>query len=272
MSAIDDRFNQLRKAGKKAFLPFVTAGDPSLAMTMRLLEKLSACGSAIAEVGIPYSDPIADGPVIQASYTRALNAGIKLKDIFTAVAETKPRLQMPLVSMVSYAVIHRLGMQRYVADAQAAGFSGAIVPDLLAEEAGELRTVCRKEDFSLIHLVTPTTTPERMLRIAELSSGFVYFVSVTGITGERNELPSGLLDKVSWLRERVEIPICIGFGISTKEHVKLLAPVADGLIVGSAIVRRFAEETDPEKALAGVESLANELVAALEEQTVAVST
>ena len=173
MSAIDDRFKKLRSAGKKAFLPFVTAGDPSLPMTARLLEKLSACGSAIAEVGIPYSDPIADGPVIQASYTRALNAGIKLKDIFATVREVSPRLQMPLVSMVSYAVIHRLGMERYVSNAQAAGFSGAIVPDLLAEEADELRKICRREDFSLIHLVTPTTSPERMLRIADLSSGFV---------------------------------------------------------------------------------------------------
>lgn len=264
MSAIDDRFKQLRRGGKKAFLPFVTAGDPSLPLTARLLEKLSACGSAIAEVGIPYSDPIADGPVIQASYTRALNAGIKLKDIFATVREVAPRLQMPLVSMVSYAVIHRLGMDRYVADAQAAGFSGAIVPDLLAEEADELRKICRRQDFSLIHLVTPTTSPERMLRIAELSSGFVYFVSITGITGERSELPPELLEKVSWLREKTEIPICIGFGISRPEHVKLLAPVADGLIVGSAIVRRFAETPDPELALAGVEQLAKELIAALD--------
>ncbi len=270
MSAIDDRFKQLRSAGKKAFLPFVTAGDPSLAMTARLLEKLSACGSAIAEVGIPYSDPIADGPVIQASYTRALNAGIKLKDIFATVREVTPRLNMPLVSMVSYAVIHRLGMERYVADAQLAGFSGAIVPDLLAEEADDLRKICRRQDFSLIHLVTPTTSPERMLRIADLSSGFVYFVSITGITGERNELPAGLLEKVSWLRERVEIPICIGFGISRPEHVKLLAPVADGLIVGSAIVRRFSEIADPELALAGVAQLAQELIAALDQSTISV--
>ena len=270
MSAIDDRFKQLRSAGKKAFLPFVTAGDPSLAMTARLLEKLSACGSAIAEVGIPYSDPIADGPVIQASYTRALNAGIKLKDIFATVREVTPRLNMPLVSMVSYAVIHRLGMERYVADAQRGGFSGAIVPDLLAEEAEDLRKICRRQDFSLIHLVTPTTSPERMLRIADLSSGFVYFVSITGITGERNELPAGLLEKVSWLRERVEIPICIGFGISRPEHVKLLAPVADGLIVGSAIVRRFSEIADPELALAGVAQLAQELIAALDQSTISV--
>lgn len=263
MSAIDERFKELRQAGKKAFLPFITAGDPSLEVTAKLLKVLADCGSAIGEVGIPYSDPIADGPVIQASYTRALNAGIKLRDIFKTVADVSPSLTMPLVSMVSYAVIHRLGMEKYVNDAQAAGFSGVIVPDLLAEEASELRAVCAREDFSLIHLVTPTTTPERMLRIAESSTGFVYFVSVTGITGERNELPAELLDKVAWLRERTKVPVCIGFGISRKEHVEKLAPVADGIIVGSAIVRRVTEVPDPNESLAGVEELARELISAL---------
>ncbi len=262
MNAIDKRFSDLRSAGKKAFLPFVTAGDPSLAMTARLIERLAACGSTIAEVGIPYSDPIADGPVIQASYTRALNAGVKLKDIFETVHRVSKTVDMPLVSMVSYAVIHRLGLENYVDQAQASGFSGAIVPDLLAEEAGSLRSVCRQRDFSLIHLVTPTTTPERMLRIAELSSGFVYFVSVTGITGERSQLPAELLDKVNWLRQRTQIPICIGFGISRPEHVRALSPVADGLIVGSAIVRRFAENPNTEQALNDVESLVRELIAA----------
>jgi tryptophan synthase alpha chain len=262
MNPIDKRFSELRAAGKKAFLPFITAGDPSLALTARLLERLAACGSAMAEVGIPYSDPIADGPVIQASYTRALNAGIKLKDIFATIQSVAPKLDMPLVSMVSYAVIHRLGLEEYVDQAQAAGFSGAIVPDLLAEEANELRAVCRNRDFSLIHLVTPTTSQERMLQIAELSSGFIYFVSITGITGERQELPPELIAKVAWLRQRTPLPICIGFGISRKEHVELLAPVADGLIVGSAIVRRFAESADSEQALNDVEQLARELVEA----------
>lgn len=264
MSAIDDRFAQLKASGGKAFIPFVTAGDPSLAMTARLLVRLDQCGASIGEVGIPYSDPIADGPVIQASYTRALSAGVKLKDIFTTVNQVVPRISMPLVSMVSYAVIHRHGLEEYIQDACQAGFSGAIVPDLLVEEGAELRTICRQNDFSLIHLVTPTTPRDRMLRIAESSTGFIYFVSVTGITGERAKLPADLLDQVAWLRERTPIPICIGFGISRREHVELLAPVADGLIVGSAIVRRFAENSDGEQALQQVDLLARELVAALE--------
>lgn len=263
MSAIDDRFAELRKANKKAFLPFVTAGDPSLELTSRVLKALAGCGAAIGEVGIPYSDPIADGPVIQASYTRALDAGTKLTDIFATIRKIRPELSMPLASMVSYSIIQRMGMDVYLDRAIEAGFSGAIVPDLLVEEADSLRAKCRERDFSLVHLVTPTTPPERMLRIAESSSGFIYFVSVTGITGERNELPPDLLDKVSWLREKTPLPICIGFGISKVEHVKLLAPVADGLIVGSAIVRRLAEAKDADSAVASAQQLATELIGAM---------
>ncbi len=262
MSAVDERFAELKAANKKAFVPFVTAGDPSLDVTTAVLKKLSECGSAIGEVGIPYSDPIADGPVIQASYTRALDAGIKLNHIFDAVGSVAPRLEMPLVSMVSYSIIQRQGAEKYLAEAKAAGFSGAIVPDLLVEESESLRNLCREQDFSLIHLVTPTTPRKRMLEIAKASTGFIYFVSVTGITGERNELPSDLLEQVRWLRERTELPICIGFGISRVEHVKLLAPVADGLIVGSAIVRRLVESTDSDQALTSVEELAKELIGA----------
>lgn len=263
MSAIDQRFADLKKSGRKAFIPFITAGDPSLAMTARLLERLDRAGSAIGEVGIPYSDPIADGPVIQASYTRALRSGVKLDGIFECIRQVKQKLSMPLVMMVSYAIIHKRGVDRFVADAQAAGFAGAIVPDLLVEEATSVREAFLRRDFNLIQLVTPTTTRERMLRIAECSSGFIYFVSVTGITGERTELPAGLLDQVAWLRERTQVPICIGFGISRTEHVKLLAPVADGLIVGSAIVRRYSDADDQDAALLQVDALARELIGAL---------
>ncbi len=219
----------------------------------------------MAEVGIPYSDPIADGPVIQASYQRALDKKIKLHDIFSEVGQVAPTLKMPLVTMVSYAIIHRVGPAQYIEEAQKAGFSGAIVPDLLVEESDSLSRLCRERDFSLIQLVTPTTPPERAIRIAELSSGFLYFVSVTGITGERTELPPGLIERVDWLRNRTPLPICIGFGISRPEHVRLLSPVADGLIVGSAIVRQMALAANGDEATAiqAVESLARELMSAM---------
>jgi tryptophan synthase alpha chain len=225
-------------------MPFITAGDPDVEFSALVIRELAARGCSMCEVGIPYSDPIADGPVIQASYTRALNKKIKLAKIIEMLAGLKADVSMPRVTMVSYAIIYRHGLERYVAEAKAAGVAGAIVPDLLVEEAGPLAAICRREDFSLIQLVTPTTPRDRAVRIAESSTGFLYYVSVTGITGERTELPRSLVENVGWLREQTDLPICIGFGVSKPEHVKLLAPVADGLIVGSAIVRRIAEASD----------------------------
>lgn len=264
MTAIDDLFAKLRGEGRKAFMPFITAGDPDMAFTCQVIELLHRLGCSMAEVGIPYSDPIADGPVIQASYTRALGKKLKLQQIFDGISGVAPKVSMPLVSMVSYAIIHRIGPEKYIDAAKGAGFAGAIVPDLLVEESDALSRICRQKDFNLIQLATPTTPRERALKIAEQSTGFLYFVSVTGITGERTELPSDLVDRVAWLRERTTLPICIGFGISKPEHVKLLAPVSDGVIVGSAIVRMMENAaTDQAGALAKIESLVKSLMAAL---------
>jgi tryptophan synthase alpha chain len=265
MSRLDVLFADLRRAGRKAFMPFVTAGDPDLAFTADVIRELDRRGCSLCEVGIPYSDPIADGPVIQASYTRALAKKIKLHEILDMLGRVSREVTMPLVTMVSYAIVYRYGLAKYIADAKAAGVVGAIVPDLLVEEAAELAAICNKADFNLIQLVTPTTPRERALKIARSSTGFLYYVSVTGITGERTELPPSLIENVGWLRTQTNLPICIGFGISRPEHVKLLAPVADGLIVGSAIVRRVAEAaTKPREAvLKDVGDYAASLLAAL---------
>ena len=265
MTSIDDLFVRLKAQGKKAFMPFITAADPSLSFTRQVLRKLDHLGCSMAEVGIPYSDPIADGPVIQASYTRALGSKVKLHDILEQIALERPNITMPMVSMVSYAIIHRQGPERFVETAKSAGFAGAIVPDLLVEESDKLAKICQAKQFNLIQLVTPTTPRERALKIAERSSGFLYFVSVTGITGERTELPPDLVERVSWLRERTPLPICIGFGISKPEHVRLLAPVSDGLIVGSAIVRLMEQAAQSEaKALAAIEELVTNLLSAMQ--------
>lgn len=267
MTILDDLFVRLRAEKKKAFIPFVTAGDPSLEMTGKILQRLDSLGCSIAEVGVPYSDPIADGPVIQASYTRALSKGIKLKEIFETVKKVQPTVKMPLLTMLSYAVVFRQGPEKFVKLAKEAGFCGAIIPDLLVEESDELSEICRGEDFNLIQLVTPTTPRERAVRIAQRSSGFIYFVSVTGITGERQQLPANLLEQVRWLRERTDLPICIGFGISQPEHVRMLGPVADGLIVGSALVRRIAESVaaGEQAVLTGVDELVSGLLKTLHE-------
>jgi tryptophan synthase alpha chain len=264
MSAIDQVFSQLRASGKKAFLPFVTAGDPDIETTAAIVRSLAQAGASITEIGVPYSDPIADGPVIQASYQRALENGFRLPQLFELGKKLAGETTMPMVTMASYSIIHRTGMQRYVDQAQAAGYSGAIVPDLLVEEAKPLADVCRAADFSLVQLVTPTTPRERQVRIAELSSGFLYFVSVTGITGERSKMPPGLLENVAWLRQQTELPICIGFGISSAETAATLAPVADGVIVGSAIVRRIAQAQSRDAAVADVTAFAKEIMAAMQ--------
>ena len=264
MSKIDHLFDTLRQQERKAFMPFVTAGDPSLELTARAIETLADHGASMIEVGIPYSDPIADGPVIQASYTRALGRKIKVADIFRMLGEVSGRIDTPLVTMVSYAIVHRHGAERYIDQAIAAGVSGAIVPDLPTDESEALSELSRAKDFALIQLVTPTTPRERAKRIADTSTGFLYYVSVTGITGERTELPPDLVENVAWLKSQTDLPICIGFGISKPEHVELLGSVADGLIVGSAIVRILAEAgKSPDETLEQLGNYADQLVAPL---------
>lgn len=265
MSAIDVLFAQLKAEGKKAFMPFVTAGDPDLEFTESVIRMLAERGCHLCEVGIPYSDPIADGPVIQASYTRALDHQVKLPRIFEMLGQVAPSISMPIVTMVSYSIIHRHGLDAYIQRAKQAGIAGAIVPDLLTEESEQLAAIAKQHDFSLIQLVTPMTPKERALRIAETSTGFLYYVSVVGITGERQELPAELIDNVAWLRAQTDLPICIGFGISQPSHVQLLSPVSDGLIVGSAIVKRIAQATTDGNAatLDAVGQYVDELLAAL---------
>jgi tryptophan synthase alpha chain len=265
MSAVDDVLKQLKSDGKRAFVPFVTAGDPDLGFTKKVVKELDRRGATICEIGIPYSDPIADGPVIQASYTRALGKKVKLADIFQMAHELSSEITMPLVCMVSYAIVYRHGLEKYVEDAKAAGFAGAIVPDLLVEEAETFSAICKRHDFSLIQLVTPTTPRDRAIRIAKSSTGFLYYVSITGITGERTELPPEVVEQVRWLRDQTELPICVGFGISKPEHVRTLLPVADGMIVGSAIVKRMAEVAtkDADQVVADVGKFVAELMTEL---------
>jgi len=246
MNRIDALFSKLRGENRRALMPFVTAGDPDLPTTAMLITELVNRGANLIEVGIPYSDPIADGPVIAASYHRALERGIRVAHIFqtlrTLRAEGSSRFnETPMVSMVSYAIVHRLGAERYLNDAATAGLDGLIVPDLPMEESAILIDKATRRGLKLIQLITPTTPRERAIEIAHSTTGFIYYVSVAGITGERKSLPADLVETVAWLRTQTDLPICIGFGIAGPDQVRQLAPVADGLIVGSAIVRRLAE-------------------------------
>jgi tryptophan synthase alpha chain len=266
---IDATFARLKSQGRMAFMPFVTAGDPDLATTQNVILELAGRGVDLIEIGFPYSDPIADGPVIQASYTRALTKHLHVAEIFAALRELsrgRPASLPPLVAMVAYAIIFRMGPECFIHDAREAGFAGLIVPDLPAEEAADLARMCREASLDLIELIAPTTTPERTQRILQTASGFIYCISVAGTTGVRDQLPAELKQQLQWLKTQTKIPLAVGFGISRPDQVETLRGLADGVIVGSAIVRYIAaiseDKTSPNAALQNVGKLAAEMVSA----------
>ena len=268
-SAIDQTFVRTRAEGHMAFMPFITAGDPDLATTCELIELLADCGVDLIEIGFPYSDPIADGPVIQSSYTRALAKKLTVAEIFDAIGGlTRRRANLPpLVAMVSYAIIFRIGSPAFVAQAKAAGFSGLIVPDLPADEAADMARLAAGAGLDLVELIAPTTTKERTARILDTSRGFLYCISVAGTTGARTDLPAELRDQLTWLKSQTKLPLAVGFGVSRPEQVAALKGVADGVIVGSAIVRhvgRITDEACPKaEAMTAIRQLATAMVTAV---------
>ena len=264
VSLLADVFTALKTEGRAALAPFVTAGDPNMETTLAVLESLDRAGASLCELGVPYSDPIADGPVIQSSYTRSLAAGFTLERLFELSRQATQRVKMPILAMASYSLIYRRGIDRFVADAKAAGLTGFVVPDLPIEESDQLDAACRQAGLALVRLVTPTTPPERAEAIARKSTGFLYCVSVAGVTGARTDLPAGLIERVQWLRTKTDVPILVGFGISSPEQARAVAAVADGVIVGSAVVRHLAEAANqPREAfLHGLEGYVGDLVAA----------
>jgi tryptophan synthase alpha chain len=243
VSVIAKTFETAKAENRMAFMPFITAGDPDLDGTKSLIKELAAQDVDLIEIGFPYSDPIADGPVIQESYTRALAAGIQIDDIFTAVKSLDD--VPPLVAMVSYALVFRTGLEAFVQKAADAGFAGMIVPDLPGDEAVEFSVVTQQHGLDLVQLVAPTSTPERTTKILETCTGFVYCIAVSGITGERTGVRPELIEHLKSLRQLTDLPLAVGFGISQPEHVDSLRDVADGVIVGSAIVRRLSESESP---------------------------
>lgn len=265
LSVLADLFATLGRQGRGALAPFVTAGDPDVATTLAVLEAIDRAGASLCELGVPYSDPIADGPVIQSSYTRSLAGGFTLERLFELSRAATQRVRMPILAMASYSLIFRRGIDRFVADAVASGLSGFVVPDLPIEESDQLDAACREAGLALVRLVTPTTPPERAEAIARRSTGFLYCVSVAGVTGARTELPSGLIERVKWLRTKTDVPILVGFGISSPEQARAVAEVADGVIVGSAVVRHLAEAAgQPRDAfLGGIERYVGDLARAV---------
>lgn len=247
MTPLAKCFSDLRKANRKAFIPFLSLGDPNLDATREFIREMAGAGASAIELGFPYSDPIADGAVIQASYTRALANKSTMGDLLAfsaSLAGEESISPVPRVAMLSYSLIHPCGVGSFVEKALEAKISGLIVPDLPVEESTTLVKECRKAGLDLIQLVTPTTPRDRAKKILDTSSGFVYCVSVAGITGERRDLPPELLDNLAWLRGQTSLPLCVGFGISRPDQVETLRDHCDGVIVGSALVR-LCDNTPP---------------------------
>lgn len=269
MSAIDDVFSRCAEEDRAAFIPFLMAGDPSLESTAAQLEAVAAGGADIVELGVPFSDPIADGPINQRAATRALAAGTKLSRIFELVARQRDRLGIPIVLFTYFNPIHARGIERFADQAAASGVDGVLCVDLPPEEGErELVPALREQGVDAVFLLAPTSTRERVKRVAGCSSGFVYYVSRTGVTGERDDLPADLAREVRRLRRRLPLPLAVGFGISSPAQVAAVGEVADAVVVGSALVRLVEEMGSDPGLPAALEERVRELSAPLRRKAV----
>ena len=262
MNRIDKKFQELREQGTSAFMPYVCAGDPNPELTPKLLLTLEEAGADLIELGVPFSDPIADGPTVQRASERSLKHNISLQQILEIVASVRKATDIPIALMSYYNPIFRMGEETFCKAAQAAGVDGLIVPDMPPEQAKPLLEVAPRYDLATIFLVAPTSPPERMQLIASVSTGFIYCVSVTGVTGARAMLSDEVAPMIAELRKHTDKPIGVGFGVSTSEQATQVAQVADGVIVGSAIINVAEEHIDDEaKLLAAVKQFASDLAA-----------
>lgn len=263
MSRIDKSFARLKASGEKALVCFVTAGDPNLETTRQVVLELEKAGADIVELGVPFSDPIADGPSIQASSMRALESGTNVPKVLDLVREIRKESEIPLVLMTYYNLVEHYGLERFAKDAAEAGVDGMILSDLIPEEAVDWKPVADRAGLSTIFLLAPTSTEARIRKVANVASGFIYCVSRTGVTGAQSEMAQGVQDLVGRIRAGSDLPIAVGFGISKPEHVREVCGYADGAVVGSALVNLIAEKTGSTSMLEEV----NRLVSALKAGT-----
>jgi tryptophan synthase alpha chain len=236
MRAIQKVFADLRRLRKKAFIPFITAGDPDLESTVRLVPELERAGASVVELGVPFSDPLADGPVIQRASERARRHRYRLLDYLEAVRTVRAASEVPIVLFSYFNPLLQYGLDRLAQDARQAGVDGLLVTDMTPEESDEYRKCLRRHDLDSIFLAAPTSGSDRIRRIAECSSGFVYVVSRTGVTGARESLSQSVGPTVEVVRAHCDLPVAVGFGISNPEQVRAVWELADGAVVGSAIV------------------------------------
>ncbi len=236
MSRIAATFRRLKKANEAALIPYVTVGYPSLEMTRQLVPIMARQGADLIEMGVPFSDPMADGATVQRSSEAALAQGVTLAACLNIAAEARRANDVPLLFMTYYNPVLRYGLERFVVDCAQSGVDGLIVPDLPPDEAGDLHVQCEAAGIDLIFLVAPTSTNDRLKRVAEMASGFIYCVSLVGVTGARAELSEGIDEMLTRVRRYTDLPLVVGFGISTPEHVAKVSRWADGAVVASALI------------------------------------
>jgi len=241
MNRIDAKCTELRSAGCKGIIAYVTAGDPDLKTTEELVCRLAESGADMVELGVPFSDPVADGPVIQAAAGRALKNGVTLKDVLELTSRLRSRLDIPLLVMTYYNPVYSFGLESFVHSASKSGLDGVVIPDLPLEESEALREMLQQSGLHLIQLLAPTSSPGRIKEAVKNAGGFIYCVSVSGVTGARNDLPVSGYELLSRVRSETDLPLALGFGISCPEQVSALGDDADAVIIGSAIVRLVEE-------------------------------
>jgi tryptophan synthase alpha chain len=259
MSRLADRFAALRARGEKALIPFVTAGDPDLATTEALVPALALAGADAIELGVPYSDPMAEGPTIQRASERALKSGTSLRKVLQLVERLRSRVEIPLVLMGYANNLLAMGEQEFATAAAAVGVDGLIAVDLPPEEGESLHGALRARGVDPILLAAPTTQPDRLEMLAKKTAGFLYFVSLTGTTGARSALSASLEREVRAVRAVSDVPVCVGFGVSTPEHAARIAAFADGVVVGSALVDRIERAASPDAAVDAAAAFVAEL-------------
>ncbi len=263
MNRIDRAFAACRREGRKALVTFISAGDPSLEVSASLLTALAGAGADVIELGVPFSDPMADGPTIQAASQRALAAGTTLARVLDLARRFRQASDVPLVLFSYYNLIFRYGVDRLAADSAEAGVDGWLVVDLPVEESVEVRPALERNRLHWIALVAPTTPPERLAFLLEGTGGFVYCITVTGVTGARNDLPSDLMAHTARVKEATDLPVVAGFGISSPEMARRVAAHVDGVVVGSRIIDLLAGAASPEAGVQRAAAFTRGLAAAL---------
>jgi tryptophan synthase alpha chain len=239
MNRIDKKFKELKRQKKKAFIAYICAGDPDIATTEKLVLALECNGVDVIELGMPFSDPLADGPTIQMASQRALKNRVNIPKMFSSIRRLRKNTEIPIILMGYYNPIYNYGIMHFIKEAKKSGIDGVIIPDLIPEEADDFILVARQYDFSTIFLASPTSTNKRLKLIAAKSSGFIYYVSLTGVTGTRQKLSLRIKGHIARIKRISNKPVCIGFGVSTPEQVRTLVGFSDGVIIGSAIIKRI---------------------------------